>query len=330
MIKCPLTLSSLLALLLLSPASQAIQIVTATSTNYNTSDNIGSSVTNWSTGWGTGNTNDGWNYTGLVTVSDGYGSGIYLGDGWVLTAGHVGVGTFDISGNTYNSTGLSFTDFTNSLTGTSNADLTLFQISTTSLTGNPLSLLSLTIASNAPTAFSATQAGSQVVMIGYGGLGEKSWGVNTVTSTGLTIPVSGYNFDSVDFLTAYGVTSYTNRVGRTRITNSITNNAQVYPGDSGGADFINVSGRWELAGVNEAVGTGTNNLGDSYLVQLSAYDAQITAIMASVPEPSALVLLGGGLIVLLMMRRKFLPLEILPGNSADPRAIPISRDDPHH
>lgn len=282
-----------------------------TSTNYNPSNTIASTLTNWSTGWGAGNDSTGWDYVGLVNVRSGYGSGEYLGNGWVLTAGHVGMGNFTLNGNTFEPTGISYTDFTESINGTNQiADLTLFQISTISSTGSAtLSMppLAITASNNAPTAFSSRTPGSEVVMIGYGGGKGESWGINTVTQTALAVPVTegSLSFYSADFATVYGETSFTNGFGSHATTNSVTNTAQVYPGDSGGADFLDVAGTWELAGVNEAVGTGTNNSGDSYLVQLSYYDSQIQSIISAVPEPSVfpLTALGFGLLMILATRQ---------------------------
>lgn len=294
-------LAALNLLSILIAGASAVEIVSypGGSTNYNTSNNISETVTSWSTGWGTANPLTGWNYIGQIIAGRGYGSGVYLGNGWVLTAGHVGVGNFTLNGNTFNPTGTSYSDFTLNISGVNQiADLTLFQILTTSSTGSStLSMppLTLTPSTNAPTAFSRFSAGSQVVMIGYGGGQGEAWGVNTVTATSQATPVTSgsQSFDSADFVTAYGVTSY----GSGFFGRSITNTAQVYPGDSGGGDFINVNGTWELAGINEAVGSSSSNLGFSYMVQLSYYDSQIQSIMSLAPEPGDFLLSAFGLLV---------------------------------
>jgi hypothetical protein len=259
---------------------KAVEIVTTTNSYFNTTDNISLALPSWASGWGSGNTNNGWNYLGQVNGA----SGTYLGNGWVLTAGHVGAGSFTLNGNTYNSTGYSYSSFTYNSTNT--ADLTLFKISTTSTTGNTLSLSALTLASNAPTPFSGVQSGSTNVMVGYGG-GSESWGINTVTANNTPVTVSGYSFLSVDYVTAHGTV--------TAGAQSITNNAELIGGDSGGGNFINVSGSWQLAGINEGVDTS----GNSYLVQLDYYQAQIKSVMAAVPEPGTWAFLGLGLSALL-------------------------------
>jgi len=261
--------------------SKAVEVVSGGTTNYNTTDNIGATVSGWTNGVSAGNTNTGWNYVGQAGLYD-LGA-VYLGNGWVLTAAHVypeNTNVFTLSGNAYNLTGVAFTNFTYS----GNAvDLTLFQISTVATNGFNLSLPALTIDSN-----SLNNNFSKVVMIGYGGTGQESWGYNTVTAS------SGYLNDlpwnSVGFETAYGTNSFP----------SFTNSAILVNGDSGGGDFVKVGTNWELAGIN--VGADASN---SYFVQLGFYDSQILADMNSVPEPSTFLLLDVGLLALVVVRRKF-------------------------
>jgi hypothetical protein len=118
-------------------------------------------------------------------------------------------------------------------------------------------------------------------MIGYGG-GSLSWGVDTVTANYVGVTVVGYSYLSTDFKSAYGTTT----IG----TNSVTNDAYLIGGDSGGGDFIynSSTGKWDLAGINEAVDPSDN---DSYMVQVSAYASQIDSDLAAVPEPNALLLI---------------------------------------
>jgi len=60
---------------------------------------------------------------------------------------------------------------------------------------------------------------------------------------------------------------------------------------------MNVNGVWELAGINEAVGSSSGNLGFSYLVQLSYYNSQIQSIMSLAPEPGDFLLGAFGMLV---------------------------------
>lgn len=248
--------------------------------SYNTSVPTETTITNWSTGWATlGIT--GWSYVGTVNGA----SGVYLGNNWVLTAGHVGAGDFTLGSTVYqvvNGSAKSITD------GNGTADLTLFQIASAP------DLLPLTIATSAPTAFSRWHAGSSVAMIGYGGGQGETWGLNTVTAISKLIQVGGYSFTTVDFETAFGTTSSG--------TASITNTSNLVVGDSGGGDFIydSTANIWTLAGINEAV-DGNN----SYMVQLGNYATQINTIRtASVPEPGTWSLLAMG-VVLMLIRCRF-------------------------
>ena len=256
---------------------------------YNTNNNISSALSSWTNAnsWGSGNTNTGWDYVGQVGGANDA-SGVYLGNGWVITAGHVSAHDFTLDTNTYAFTGYSYTNFTLNINGTNQfADLNLFQISTTSTSGNVLlPTNNLTLASSFP------GTSNQVVMIGYGDAQvgrDKSWGINTITANNIAISVSSYV--SADFATAYGTNAY-----------GTTNTANLILGDSGGGDFVNVSGSWYLSGINEAV---TNR--DSYFVDLSYYKTQIQSVMASaVPEPSTygLMALGLGAISLSLWRNR--------------------------
>ncbi len=261
--------------------SKAIETVLNGSNSFNTTNNISSSVSSWSTGWGTGG--DGWNYFGQIYANGITSSGVYLGNGWVLTVGHVGVGSgsFTLNGQIYDTNGYSFSNFTNASTGTNTADLALFQISTTSTTGYNLSLSSLTLTTSEPANFTT------VVMIGNGG-GYESWGTNALRqsfpSQGITNPVSvtdhGLSFETIDFFTGPTSGAY----------------GAVVAGDSGGGDFVKVGTTWELAGLNEA----SYGSGYSAFVNLSAYYTQITNNMATpVPEPSPGLLAGLGFVFLL-------------------------------
>lgn len=233
---------------------------------------------NWATGWGASDIS-GWDYVGSVNGA----SGVYLGNGWVISAGHVGAGNFSLGGVTYDAVAGSAVSIT-SAAGT--ADLVLFQISTAP------ALPSLDLRQSDPVTFSRFNSGSTVVMIGNGG-GGKSWGANVVTDVDDIVSLSGYN--STSFSTNYGTTTLGNR--------SVTNSARAVTGDSGGAGFIfnASSGEWELAGVMAAVSSD----GDTYLVQLNEYAAQIQGIIAApVPEPTTLGLLALSF-VLFGLRRKF-------------------------
>lgn len=256
----------------------AIEVTVDGNATFNTNAPTSSDIPNWDTGWPESGTT-GWDYVGTVNGA----SGVYLGNGWVLTAGHVGAGDFTLQGETYDAVPGSAQGFSNS-TGT--ADLTLFQ-----LAQSP-ALPPLTLETTTPVRLSHSHQGNQVAMIGYGGGYGETWGLNTVTAVNQDTEVEGYSYDTVDFETAYGTT--------TDGSYSATNNAFLVGGDSGGGDFIydSSTGSWVLAGINEAVDTTNNN---SYMVQLSAYASQIDPIV-DVPEPRQYVLIGLALALLMVVR----------------------------
>jgi hypothetical protein len=255
-----------------------VEINSGGGNSFNTTPPTASDIPNWTTGWGSSSVT-GWDYVGTVNGA----SGVYLGNGWVITAGHVGGGTFSVGGNSYSMVSGSSQSISS---GSNEADITLFQI-----TESP-DLPSLKIATIAPVPFSKTRAGSSVAMLGYGGGAGESWGLNTVTA--INIPASVESFVTNDFETALGTTTLTNG-------SSVTNTAYLVGGDSGGGDFIfnSASQTWMLSGINEAVDDSNN----SYMVQLNTYASQINAIIA-VPEPDSAGFLGLGALGLLCKFRR--------------------------
>jgi Trypsin len=266
-------------------------IENGTTSTYNTIEPTSTNIPNWNTGWGNGSVT-GWDYVGTVAGGGGSASGVYLGNGWVLTAGHVGPGTFQLGGPT-GPTYLVVPGSSQGLSQSPDADVNLFQIAA------PPSLPALNIATSPPTAFSFLQAGSSVAMLGYGESGgfttSEAWGLNTVTQTDQTVDIQNTNFSSTDFETVYGTT--------TSGPSSVTNNYLLNSGDSGGGDFIynSSSGQWQLAGINEAL-DGNNSL----MIQLSTYASQINTITAT-PEPSAIMFPGLGVLMLLYRSRRAAP-----------------------
>jgi len=250
----------ILGLVLCREEAQAVE--NGSNSTLNTTAPTSSDIPNWDTGWTqpagqTGVT--GWNYVGTVAGGGGTASGVYLGNNWVLTAGHVGTGTFTLGGTAYSVVPGSARSISNS-NGT--ADICLFQI-----TPAP-NLPALNIATLGPS------VGDSVAMLGYGDRGSithETWGLNKVTQVNELITPSGYSYVSTDFETAYGVDS---------------NEYYLVLGDSGGGDFVynSPNGPWQLTGINEAV--GSNNPPDSYFVELSTYATQIDAIVSPQGVPA--------------------------------------------
>jgi hypothetical protein len=274
-------LTFLLASFLATPL-RAVYTIGAPNNGYDTTQpTTNSNIPNWitignttATGWG-GPGVTGWDYVGQI----GPASGVYLGDGWVLTAGHVGMGNFTLDGTTYLpvvGSGVSISD----AYGT--ADLTFFKIQTSP------DLPDLIISDDLPVVFSPTETGSSVVMLGFGGgNGHLTWGLDTVTDKGYTFP-DGYNYVSQAF--------FTDNYPITYGTTTVDNQSTLVGGDSGGADFTfdDANQKWELAGINEVVAADGSFSG---YVQLDDYLPQIELLPGIViaPEPQTWALFGLGL-----------------------------------
>ncbi len=271
-------------------------------------------------GLGTGNvgapTNDpGWDNVVLVSG----GSGVYLGNRWVLTAAHV----WNNAPTSAKFGEVSYTLDTGSWQGLelpgspgTASDLGLFR-----LTSSPPGLSGLSIGTQAPI------ANSEVVGIGYGrdrAESETFWDVSGGVWTEGSPPgdESGFGLKTtrtkrwgknhIDVggaadLQASGYTTSVLRMTFDRSGGAGDDEMQAVTGDSGGAMLYERNGVWELAGIwiarepLEGQPSLTAVYGNySYAADLSLYEGQIMAI---IPEPSTLaMLLGLGVLVLLTGR----------------------------
>jgi len=99
----------------------SVEIDEGNSVSFNTSAPTSSEIPDWNSGWGASDVT-GWDYVGTVNGA----SAVYLGNNWVITAAHVGAGTFSLGGTSYTVVSGSAQGVTKSNGDT--VDLTLFQI----------------------------------------------------------------------------------------------------------------------------------------------------------------------------------------------------------
>jgi len=261
------------------------------------------------TGDGSGNTtappdDPGWANVGTI----GSLVGVYLGDGWVLTANHVGDGAIVLQDITYQPLAGSKVRFEKP--PGSNADLIVYRIQ-----GRP-PLPSLVLADTTPS------LDDEVTMIGNGWNREAGltywdidwlevsppppaaftgykrlccgrsmrWGRNIVTATDLDIVTGGSTTRSFEV-------SFD-------LSGGVTDEAQAVPGDSGGAVFMKRSGQWQLAGTLFAIATFQSQPSDTAVfgqtteaADVAFYRDEILAVITppripALPLPAAFTLAG--------------------------------------
>jgi len=229
---------------------------------------------------------DGSPWANVGTVN--FDSGIYLGAGWVLTAAHVGPGSFNLNGVafTYDGASQRLTNSDGTLT-----DMVIFHLSALP------SLPKLLLTSNTPTASSQVDmiahgriAGSAQTNIGtYTGFywssdAHKSWGNNKVNAGGLITANAGASYGNVTvFSTTFEPPGFLT-----------TEPAQAAAGDSGGGVFQKIGSGWQLMGMLDLISdfldqtNGTAVYGNQTLAaDIATYRNEIVAIIkATIPALS--------------------------------------------
>jgi hypothetical protein len=216
-------------------------------------------------------------------------SGVYLANGWVLTAAHVGFGTFTLGASSFAYDG-NFHQLTNS--DGSVTDALMFHLAT------PPGVPNVAVVSNSPS------PGAAIDMIGFGYFSgssqmsfgsntgflwsaapAKSWGNNTVVAN--RVPVS----DVVGKITAL----YTDFSGPGSAQAS--NEGQAATGDSGGGVFQLTGSGWQLAGIMVGISQAQASAavyGDlTFAVDVAAYRNQVIAVLASTAPVLSLTRSGG-------------------------------------
>ncbi|MHB1158415.1 MAG: trypsin-like serine protease [Phycisphaerales bacterium] len=246
----------------------------------------------------------GWNYVGAFQINGGNGTGVYVGNGWVLTAGHVSTGGYVTFGtNTYTLTGAPI-PLTNPVGISGSPDLKLVHMN------GYLPLPDLVIRGTTPGTLTVAVIGTgddrSGILQNYApGISGYNWNTTSRIQAWATNTVAGNNIlvtsDNVNYTKAF-ITSFDN----------LTGEGQAADHDSGGAGFIynNSQHRWELAGLMIGINNGTTPDGQpgssaafgnyTFFADLSAYADQIQVV---VPEPASLALLSLASLTLLRRRR---------------------------
>ena len=222
--------------LLLCFAAQSFAIVDATSTANTSAPTDGSP----------------WANVGSVNG----GGGEYLGNGWVLTAYHVGAGAINLDSGTFQMDGRTIR-LTNPIGGSPTDILLYHLILTPNLAALPISAITpgtnsvLDMVGFGHIAGSAYNSGGYTGF--YWGSSVKSYGTNKRLTPVGTQDDLGYGTVQV-FQTDFAVSPQTSHEG------------QVTTGDSGGAVFFKSGSTWQLAGMIDALASYV------YPQQASVYD----------------------------------------------------------
>ena len=183
------------------------------------------------------NDDPGWANVGTVSGL----TGTYLGNGWMLTASHVGAGPVVLGGRTFSAVQGSTVQLRNQ--DGSLADVIVFRIQ-----GAP-HLPRLRIATATP------KTGTPVVLIGHGGNrgAPTSWSGHEGFAWG-TASALRWGTNTV-FKNAVRANSTEAFATEFRKDGATPHEAQAAVGDSGGPVFVKVRGKWRLAGVLYGVAT---------------------------------------------------------------------------
>lgn len=241
-------------------------------------------------GDGTGNTtappaDPGWLHVGAVNGL----SGVYIGDGWVLTANHVGTGPITLGGVSYPVVPNSSVRLEH--TAGVLTDLLLYRlISDPGLDTLPIAATPPPLSTEAILIGLGRDRGAAYTFSGHAGwrwtyTNTKRWGTNAVSQASFELNLSGQP------LRALGL-SFDDLGGTSP-------EAIVTTGDSGGAAFVDDSlagilvARWSFGGQATASSVFGNG---SYVADLSYYQSQILAVAAELACSDGLDDDGDGLV----------------------------------
>ena len=236
------------------------------------------------TGDGTGNTtaptaDPGFDNVGIIVGL----SGVYVGNGWVLTANHVGENSIQLLGVTYDPVPGSKVRFQNP--DTSLADLIAFK-----LLGPDPPLPALSIASASPGVNTLVTVigrgrnrGTATTWMGidgwnWGGSGVTRWGTNKILDINQLVVINNGPSSTQSFSIRFDDLNRGQSMGQ--------HEAALAEGDSGGGAFTGSGGSAELVGILFAIGLFLDQPGQTslygnlgYVSDLFAYRTEILALI---------------------------------------------------
>lgn len=295
------------ALALLSPAARAVVVANDNSSTYTTPPVID---------------DFGFASVGKVfnTLNGFFASGVYLGNGWVISAYHnVRNGSGGFAFGTVNFGGTGYAVDSPTATRLHNPDTTLTDLAIFRLTTVPAGVPAVSLAGVAPlittparmmgngidrmltetrwnTGNPWTEVTSGGNAVGYklqAGSQTMRWGNNSIETLPAQFPDQGFG-TTIAFSTDFGNTSLSAPSGEGQATG----------GDSGGGIFTQNGSLWELSGIMLYTGVYVNQPANTVVygnltraASIATYKAEILNVMATIPEPSSLLLLllGAGL-----------------------------------
>ena len=212
-----------------------------------------------------------------VGVCNGW-TAVYLGRGWVLTAAHVGVSNINLEGTMY-AADINSREKVFNPDGTA-ADLMLFRIN------SEPDLPSLKISAESP------PIGSPIVMVGSGlGRGEKTTGQGRVGFSWQAPSLKRWGTGMVhEYLHDQSIGNTDAFATRFSIAKT-AHEAHAAHGDSGGAAFAYLDGRWQLVGIILAVDSHSGQPARSaaygnrtFIADLARYSQFIHSVTDVLPD----------------------------------------------
>ncbi|MCH2170773.1 serine protease [Myxococcota bacterium] len=202
---------------------------------------------------------------------------VYLGNGWVLTASHVGTHEFVLATGTHQPVPGSWRALRDPEGGSLRPDLAVFRVTPRPALPDA-TIRDRPIVLQEPVVLVASGLGRGQALrwrglegFEWGGNRARRWGTNRVQAVGRDFVLAGRNTRGFQLLWEPGKTRY---------------EAQAAHGDSGGAVFVQQNSKWQLGGILFSIGTQAGQPRTSSMpgnttqaADLSHYRGQLEALL---------------------------------------------------